>query len=154
MKARYGFQFGTLEIEYEGDVLKALRCVPTEGEVADPETDERSAFSDLVEKQVQEYLAGERRSFDIKYELEGTDFQKKVWNALTQIPYGETRSYKEVAEMIGNSKASRAVGMANNRNPLMMIIPCHRVIGADGSLTGYAGGLEMKHYLLELERNN
>ncbi len=81
----------------------------------------------------------------------GTVFQKKVWNALCNIPYGETRSYKQVAEAVGNNKASRAVGMANNKNPIMIVIPCHRVIGSNGSLVGYAGGLDIKEKLLFLE---
>ena len=85
---------------------------------------------------------------------QGTDFQKRVWEALIQIPYGETRTYKEIAAAAGNPKASRAVGMANNRNPIPIIIPCHRVIGTNGSLTGYAGGLKVKEYLLKLEREN
>jgi len=92
--------------------------------------------------------------FDFKYDLQGTDFQKKVWHALEQIPYGETRSYKDIATAIGNAKASRAVGMANNRNPITIAVPCHRVIGSSGKLVGYAGGLEMKEKVLELESKN
>ncbi|MDR3020476.1 MAG: methylated-DNA--[protein]-cysteine S-methyltransferase [Treponema sp.] len=104
-------------------------------------------------KQLDEYFSKKRKNFDIPLLLRGTKFQMKVWNTLKEIPYGETRSYKELAEMTGNPKASRAVGMANNRNPLPIIIPCHRIIGSDGSLTGYAGGLELKQKLLELERD-
>ena len=99
-----------------------------------------------------EYLNGKRKSFDIKYEINGTEFQKKVWKELTDIPYGETRSYKEIAVAVGNPKASRAVGMANNKNPIAIIVPCHRVIGSDGKLVGYAGGLDMKRALLTLEK--
>ena len=102
-------------------------------------------------KQLDEYFNKKRKKFDIPIELDGTAFQKKVWNALLNIPYGETRSYGETAAAIGNSKASRAVGMANNRNPIAIIVPCHRVIGHDGSLTGYGGGLELKQALLDLE---
>ena len=83
--------------------------------------------------------------------MEGTPFQKKVWNALQNIPYGETRTYKQIAEEIGNPKACRAVGMANNKNPMIIVVPCHRVIGANGKLVGYGGGLEMKRALLDLE---
>ena len=105
-------------------------------------------------KQLEEYLAGKRKDFDLPLEPIGTEFQKKVWQALCDIPYGETRSYKEVAIAVGNPKASRAVGMANNRNPLGIVIPCHRVIGANGAMVGYAGGLGVKSQLLELEREN
>lgn len=106
----------------------------------------REAFS-----QVESYLSGRLKKFDLPLEMHGTDFQKEVWNALLSIPYGTTASYKDVALMIGNSKAVRAVGMANNRNPIAIIVPCHRVIGSDGSLVGYAGGMELKRTLLEIE---
>ena len=102
-------------------------------------------------QQLTEYLKGERKTFDLPLNLKGTDFQKQVWMALCDIPYGETRSYKQIAEAIGNPKAVRAVGMANNRNPLLIVVPCHRVIGADGKLVGYAAGLDMKEFLLEIE---
>jgi len=104
-------------------------------------------------KQLDEYFNKKRKNFELPLSLNGTEFQLKVWGALQKIPYGETCSYGELAKMIGNSKASRAVGMANNKNPIAIIIPCHRVIGADGSLTGYAGGLNIKKILLELEKN-
>ena len=104
-------------------------------------------------QQFDEYFDGKRKSFNLPLSLSGTEFQMKVWNALQNIPYGETISYGELAAIIGNPKASRAVGMANNRNPIPIIVPCHRVIGHDGSLTGYAGGLELKRLLLELEKN-
>jgi len=103
-------------------------------------------------RQFMEYFDGKRKTFDLPLEPQGTPFQLNVWKALQDIPYGETRSYKDIAIAIGNSKASRAVGMANNRNPIAIIIPCHRVIGADGKLTGYGGGLHIKEYLLNLER--
>ena len=98
------------------------------------------------------YFRKKLKTFDLPLTLHGTDFQIKTWKALQKIPYGETRTYGELAKMTGNAKASRAVGGANNRNPIWIIIPCHRVIGADGSLTGYAGGLDVKQKLLELER--
>jgi methylated-DNA-[protein]-cysteine S-methyltransferase len=102
-------------------------------------------------KQLLDYLDGFRTTFDLPLNPNGTVFQKKVWNALCDIPYGETRSYKQVAEAVGNNKASRAIGMANNKNPIMIVIPCHRVIGSNGSLVGYAGGLDIKEKLLFLE---
>jgi len=102
--------------------------------------------------QLGEYFDGKRKIFELPLVLHGTDFQITVWKALQDIPYGETRSYGQIALIAGNPKASRAVGMANNRNPIAIIIPCHRVIGHDGSLTGYAGGLEVKRQLLELEQ--
>ena len=105
-----------------------------------------------AEKELLEYFAGKRKEFDLPLEPEGTGFQKKVWQALRDIPFGETRSYGEIAAAVGNPKACRAVGMANNRNPIAIITPCHRVIGADGKLTGYAGGLGIKEFLLEHER--
>ena len=101
--------------------------------------------------QLKEYFKGKRKVFDIPLQLTGTGFQLAVWEALQKIPFGITRSYKEIAAEAGNPKACRAAGMANNRNPIAIIIPCHRVIGADGSLTGYGGGLDKKRYLLELE---
>lgn len=104
--------------------------------------------------ELKEYLAGKRKNFDLPLSPQGTIFQQKVWNSLILIPYGETRSYKQIAESTGSPAACRAVGMANNRNPIAIIIPCHRVIGADGSMVGYAGGLELKQYLLALESAN
>ena len=102
-------------------------------------------------QQLCEYLKGERKTFRLPLNPQGTDFQKRVWKALCDIPYGETRSYKQIAEAIGSPKAVRAVGMANNRNPLLIVVPCHRVIGADGKLVGYAAGLDKKAFLLRLE---
>ena len=102
--------------------------------------------------QLNEYFDGQRKGFELPLAAQGTAFQQAVWQALQSIPYGETRSYKEIAEQIGRPKACRAVGMANNRNPIAIIVPCHRVIGANGQLVGYAGGLSIKEYLLQLER--
>ncbi|WOO39022.1 methylated-DNA--[protein]-cysteine S-methyltransferase [Anaerocolumna sp. AGMB13020] len=101
--------------------------------------------------QINSYLEGKRTSFDLPLSPKGTPFQEKVWEALQTIPYGETISYKELATRAGNPKASRAVGMANNKNPISVIIPCHRVIGANGQLVGYGGGLPLKEQLLRLE---
>jgi methylated-DNA-[protein]-cysteine S-methyltransferase len=114
------------------------------------------AETPLIQKtasQLEEYFQHRRKAFDLPLLLQGTEFQTAVWKALQAIPYGETRSYKEIAALAGNPKACRASGMANHRNPIAIIIPCHRVIGSDGSLTGYAGGLETKRYLLKLERS-
>lgn len=102
--------------------------------------------------QLEEYFAGTRTAFDLPLEAEGTPFQRRVWEALQEIPYGTTVSYARIAARAGNPRASRAVGAANRRNPLAIVVPCHRVVGADGSLTGYAGGLERKEFLLRLER--
>lgn len=104
-----------------------------------------------AERQLNEYFAGTRDRFDLELDFEGTEFQKKVWAALLTIPFGETRSYSQIATQIGSPKAVRAVGAANGRNPTSIVAPCHRVIGASGRLTGFAGGLEAKQYLLTLE---
>jgi len=101
--------------------------------------------------QIEEYLNGKRKKFSLPLAMRGTPFQMDVWKALQTIPYGETRSYKEIAELVHRPKAVRAVGMANHRNPISIIVPCHRVIGHNGSLTGYGGGLPLKRRLLELE---
>lgn len=106
---------------------------------------------DATEKQLDQYFSGKRRAFDLPLSPHGTDFQRRVWKALQTIPYGQTISYAELARRVGNPRASRAVGLANGRNPLSIIVPCHRVIGADGSLTGYGGGLAIKESLLRLE---
>lgn len=144
--AVYPFPFGFLKIGYEGDAVTCLKSV-----AAEEPKGQKTPLTDRVYGEIMEYLDGKRRHFDFPIELHGTDFQKKVWNQLKKIPYGETRTYKEVAEAIGNPKASRAVGMANNKNPVFIVVPCHRVVGSDGKLTGYAGGLDMKAALLELE---
>ena len=103
------------------------------------------------EEELTAYFAGTLRTFSVPLQPVGTPFQLSVWEALRQIPYGETRTYAQIAEAIGNPKACRAVGMANNRNPISILIPCHRVIGAGGALVGYGGGLEVKKFLLALE---
>ena len=106
-----------------------------------------------AKNQIDEYFEGKRASFDLPLEAEGTEFQKKVWRRLGQIPYGQTKSYKDIAIELQAPKACRAVGSANGKNPLMIVIPCHRVIASDGTLGGYSGGLELKIKLLELEKN-
>lgn len=112
---------------------------------------QKTPLLEKAEKQIKEYLDGTSKGFDLPLAAKGTEFQRTVWEALHKIPYGETRSYKQVAEMIGRPEASRAVGMANGKNPILILTPCHRVVGSDGKLTGYAAGLEIKEQLLELE---
>lgn len=104
-----------------------------------------------TERQLGEYFAGRRRQFSVRLDMRGTSFQKNVWEALLAIPFGETRSYGQLARQLGNPKATRAVGAANGRNPLSIVVPCHRVIGSSGKLTGFAGGMETKAHLLDLE---
>ncbi len=144
--ACYNFEFGMLEMQYESETLFALK-------VTDKETtnNEKNEFTDKVFSEIKEYLDGRRKIFDIKYELKGTEFQKKVWHILEKIPYGKTYTYLEIAKKINNPKAARAVGGACNKNPIWLIVPCHRVIGTNGNLTGYAGGLDMKEKLLQIE---
>lgn len=101
--------------------------------------------------QISEYFTKSRKTFDIPLSITGSEFQKRVWSSVRDIPYGETRSYKQIAEAVGNKDAARAVGMANNRNPILIIVPCHRVVGKDGKLVGYAGGIDRKQYLLKME---
>lgn len=113
--------------------------------------------TELIKKageEINEYFSGKRNNFDIPLEPEGTEFQKSVWDVLKKIPYGKTYTYKQVAEAVGNPKACRAVGMANNKNPIPLFIPCHRVIGSNGKLVGFGGGLDIKEYLLNLEKIN
>ena len=146
--AIYHSPVGDMQLEYENGAVTALKTVK-----ADVQSDGAlDALAETVFRQLDEYFAGMRTAFDFPCAPQGTPFQQKVWAALCEIPYGETRSYKQIAEAVGKPKACRAVGMANNRNPIFIVIPCHRVIGANGALTGYGGGLEMKHALLELEK--
>lgn len=122
---------------------------------ADPDPDWSAQPCDLLDRaveQLREYFAGERTEFDLPLAPDGTPFQRRVWEALRTIPYAETISYRQLADRVGNPSASRAVGLANGRNPISLVVPCHRVIGADGSLTGYGGGLDRKRTLLDLER--
>lgn len=143
---------GLLTLAGRGRELTNLRMVdqtyePTRaGWTPDPD-----AFPDAVE-QLDAYFAGRLADFDVELDMRGTEFQRRVWNALLTIPYGETRSYGEIAEQIGTPGAARAVGLANGHNPIAIIVPCHRVIGAGGGLTGYGGGLDRKRTLLGLEQ--
>lgn len=113
----------------------------------------KTQLAETAVRQLREYFDGEREVFDLPIRLTGSEFQKRVWNALLDIPYAETRSYKQIAEQLGNKNSARAVGMANNKNPISIIVPCHRVIGSDGGLVGYGGGLDVKAALLALEES-
>jgi methylated-DNA-[protein]-cysteine S-methyltransferase len=145
---------GTLSLVAADRALVALvwrreghRLVPFENAVEDPN---HSVLRETA-RQLREYFAGKRRAFEIELDFRGTDFQRRVWAALREIPYGETRTYRQIAEQIGNPTAVRAVGAANGRNPISIIAPCHRVVGMSGDLTGFGGGLDAKAYLLSLE---
>lgn len=144
---------GSLLVAGDDAVLRILWFVRGRHEVApDPAwTESARAFTDIA-KQLRLYFAGKLRTFDVAVDPGGTPFQAQVWRALRDIPYGETTSYGALAERIGNPKAVRAVGLANGANPISIVIPCHRVIGANGSLTGYGGGLPTKRALLALEQ--
>ena len=143
---------GPLTLAGRGSVLTNLRMVDQTYEPSHAGwSPERSAFAKAVD-QLRAYFAGELTDFDIELDLRGTEFQQRVWKALLTIPYGETRSYGEIAEQIGAPGCARAVGLANGHNPIAIVVPCHRVIGANGSLTGYGGGLDRKRTLLELEK--
>jgi methylated-DNA-[protein]-cysteine S-methyltransferase len=133
---------GLVRLEFEGRVMKL-----------DPKTQLRDSKQTLAPylRELDEYFAGERREFSMPLDLRGTPFQLACWRALLDIPYGETRTYAEIAREIGHPQAFRAVGMSNNRNPIAIVVPCHRVIASGGSLCGYGGGLEIKRMLLDLE---
>ncbi len=135
---------GLAAILWQDEVRRHPRLSPRERDDNHPVLRE-------TETQLREYFAGTRRVFDLPLDMDGTAFQKKVWQALLSIPFGETRSYCQIAEQIGHPAAVRAVGAANGRNPLSIVAPCHRVIGANGKLTGFAGGLTVKAFLLQLE---
>jgi len=124
---------------------------PNRTRVREHSAAQKHSVLEETEKQLREYFAGERTTFSLSLEFQGTEFQKKVWRALQKIPYGSTASYSELAKSIGSAKACRAVGAANGRNPLSIVVPCHRVIGQNGKLTGFAGGLETKEFLLQIE---
>jgi O-6-methylguanine DNA methyltransferase len=147
----YDTKIGRIQIEENGEAITKIDYVQRDIE-ENSEVKETVLLKEAF-KQLNEYFEGKRNVFDLPLAPEGTEFQKKVWNALKEIPFGETKSYGEIAKIIGNEKASRAVGMANNKNPIMIVIPCHRVIGSNGKLVGYAGGIEVKEILLNLEKN-
>lgn len=153
---RYGYiesPVGNLLVAGDSGVLK-LVSFPGDGMAREPEAGwvRDDAEFDGLQRELEEYFAGTREVFDVPLDPDGTDFQREVLDALQRIPYGETRTYADIARAIGRPKASRAVGAANGRNPIPILIPCHRVIGSDGSLTGFGGGVETKQYLLDLEQ--
>lgn len=149
-KYYYETPIGRICIEEDNGFITKIDITSEENHIEERETE-------LIKKayeQLKEYFKGKRRTFNIPLKVKGTDFQKKVWNQLLKIPYGETCTYKDIAIGIGNEKACRAVGGANNKNSIIIVIPCHRVIGKNGDLVGYACGLDVKSKLLEIEKNN
>ena len=142
---------GWMRAEEDANGLTALQFAEQASAPADHPANDSCLYLADAEAQLKEYFAGKRQRFDIPLSVQGTDFQRRVWSALQEIPYGETRCYQELAAAVGNGKAARAVGMANNHNPILILIPCHRVIGKTGQLTGYAAGIDRKQYLLDLE---
>jgi methylated-DNA-[protein]-cysteine S-methyltransferase len=148
---------GPLTIVAEGDSISALymdaqRHAPAPEGLGLPGDPGDEPFATAA-RQLAAYFAGQLTAFDLPLAPAGTDFQRRVWNGLLAIPYGQTISYGELARRVGNPAASRAVGLANGRNPIAIVVPCHRVIGSDGSMTGYGGGLDRKAFLLALERD-
>lgn len=146
----YKTPIGNLRVVGDGNSILAL-------DFADQSASNEEEYPEVIMEciaQLDEYFAGKRKNFDVRYLLKGSEFQRKVWSELAKIPYGETVTYKYIAEKIGNEKAVRAVGTTNGKNPISIIIPCHRVVGARGKLTGYAWGLWRKQWLLEHEKNN
>jgi methylated-DNA-[protein]-cysteine S-methyltransferase len=137
---------GLLEIQSTEQGVRSVNFV----EERRFETNE-NAYTQLVTHQLNEYFAGKRKVFDMPFDLEGTPFQQRVWRELLTVPFGKTRSYMDISKALGDTKAIRAVGTANGSNKIAIIIPCHRIIGSDGSLTGYAGGLHRKKWLLDFE---
>lgn len=153
----YDFEIGKLAICEDNGKIVLVNVVKTKEdieEIAKNSIQKETSLIKNTKQQLDEYFAGKRKKFDIPIKLDGTDFQIKVWKELLKIPYGETCSYLDIAKCIGNPKASRAVGMANNKNKIIIIVPCHRVIGSNKKLVGYACGLDVKEKLLELEREN
>lgn len=147
-KSEKGLMF--LEFAPSNEALCSMKQVLNKYQIT-PQFEKNEQVVRPITEQLKAYFSKTLKKFTIDLDLVGTPFQQKVWSALQQIPYGETRSYRELAEMINQPKAVRAVGGANNKNPVSIIIPCHRVIGADGSLVGYGGGIAKKKYLLQLE---
>ena len=148
----YQSPIGKLLLVGSGGILEALHFPNSRGQenIAQDWQYDEACFKQVIQ-QLSEYFAGNRQEFNLEISPKGTAFQERVWEELRKIPFGKTASYGEIAEKIGNAKASRAVGMANGKNPIPIIVPCHRVIGKDGSLTGFGGGLDIKKQLLQLE---
>lgn len=146
-KYSYDTPVGIITVEDNGNFVTSIH---TDNKKS---CDNESQLAQKTFIQLTEYFNKERKTFDIPIEFNGTPFQTSVWKELCNIPYGKTCSYKQIAENIGNPKACRAVGMANNKNKIMIVVPCHRVIGSNGDLVGYAGGLNIKKFLLDLEQS-
>lgn len=146
-KYHYNTVIGVICIEESNNYITAIYL----DENINMESERETKLIKNTYEQLMEYLQGKRTNFNIPIKLDGTEFQKKVWKELLEIPYGKTCSYKEIAQKIGNKNACRAVGGANNKNPIMIVVPCHRVVGKNGSLVGYASGLEVKRRLLDIE---
>lgn len=147
----YASPVGTLRIVENGRGITAIKYLKNFRVLPADACEKETPLLKQAITELKAYFAGQRRHFDLPLDEQGTDFQKRVWTALREIPYGQTRSYKQIAEAAGSPHGYRATGMANNRNPISIVTPCHRVIGADGTLTGYGGGLDIKKKLLELE---
>lgn len=145
-KYYYNSPVGTLEITYQNEALTSLNVIEN---TKDANT--KTPLTGKIKTQLDEYFSGKRKSFNIEINPQGTKFQKAVWEELLKIPYGETRSYSEIAERVGKHNAQRAVGSACNKNPILVLIPCHRVISKKGNLAGYACGLDIKRELLKIE---
>lgn len=143
---------GNLQIQVENQKVTEVEFRPKKHKTPSNCIPADRKIFELCQKQLTEYFNGKRTSFDLPVELRGTEFQKSVWNQLEKIPFGNTISYKDLAIQIGNPLSVRAVGAANGKNPVSIVIPCHRVIGSNGSLTGYGGGIERKEWLLEHEQ--
>jgi methylated-DNA-[protein]-cysteine S-methyltransferase len=148
----YESPIGVIEITGTHEVITSILFSENEKKIHLPEPETPAVLVECY-NQLDEYFKSNRSEFTIKYQLEGTDFQKKVWNALTEIPFAEVQSYKDIAVAVGNEKAVRAVGSTNGKNKISIVVPCHRVIGSNGKMTGYAGGVWRKEWLLEHERN-
>lgn len=147
-KFYYKSLIGILEIELGNGTIQRLIVVESCSKIS-----KRTGYFTEVAKQLDEYFAGKRTKFELKISPKGTEFQKKVWEELLKIPYGKTKSYQEIAEAVGKPKAQRAVGSACNKNPILLIIPCHRVVSKTGKLTGFACGIDRKEQLLKMESN-
>ena len=146
---------GICSIRFVQDEEQEIKESSSHGESpGDAEEEQIQRLLSEAQRQLTEYMEGRRKVFELPLSVEGTSFQKKVWEELRRIPYGETRTYGQIAALVGNPKGSRAVGMANHHNPVGIVVPCHRVIGADGKLTGYAGVVDKKAGLLKLEREH
>ena len=152
----YNFEIGRILIVENEDYIIKVEFLNDKNQFLNKKygTEKETLLIKKTKIELIEYFAGKRKTFDIPIKLDGTDFQVKVWKQLLKIPYGETCSYLDIAKKIGNPNAARAVGMANNKNKIQIIIPCHRIIGSDKKLIGYAGGIKIKEKLLKLEKDN